>query len=200
MKILTLLLTILVCNFSYATKMQISSTPENSEVFFQLTPSSKKVKLGKTPLSIVENDIEKLLGENKTYILKIEKRGFEPYQILMLKSKGVETKLEVSLAVNQEIKTAIKHDNLASSLFDVQRLIRSNNYSDAHKKLDSLEQKYRNFSIIPELKGLAYYMQKDINNALSMFRLAFSRNSENKDAYKMKVYLEKKLGIDTEVN
>lgn len=188
-------------SFAYsATNFEVKSTPSDSFVYFQEKPSSKPIKLGKTPLKLSSGDIEKLVGENKTYILNVRKKGFDPYQILMVRTKGVDTSLEVTLDINKEIKTAQKHDNLASALFDVQRLIRSNNFSDALKQLDNLEKEYEGFSIISEMKGLTYYMKKDINNALAMFRLAFSKNPENRDAYKMKVYLEKKLGIDTEVN
>src|SRR5690606_24299241 len=101
--------------------------------------------------------------------------------------------------ISQEILTVKKHDILMADLFNIQKLIRSNNYSEALAKLEILEKDFPNFSIIPELKGIAYYMSKDIEKALSQFRTAFSKNAENRDAFKMKVYLEKKLGIDTEL-
>ena len=47
---------------------------------------------------------------------------------------------------------------------------------------------------------ILFDMKKDLNAALSMYREAFSKNHKNQDAYKMKVYLEKKLGLEAEIN
>jgi tetratricopeptide (TPR) repeat protein len=179
---------------------KVQSTPEGTDVYFQQSTTSSLVKLGKTPLTLTDLELSKILGESKTFVVSLKRDGYQPYRIMMVRTKEVEMNLEIKLAITEEIKTAKKHDNLMSELFDVQRLIRSNNFQGALTRLDTLEKEYKNFSIIPEMKGLAYYMNKDINKALSMFRIAFSKNPENRDAYKMKVYLEKKLGIDTEIN
>ena len=179
---------------------KIQSTPDGTDVYFQKSTTSSLVKLGKTPLTLTDLELAKVLGESKTFVVSLTRDGFQPYRIMMVRTKEVEMNLDVKMEITEEIKTAKKHDNLMSELFEVQRLIRSDNFQGALTRLETLEKEYKNFSIIPEMKGLAYYMSKDINKALSMFRIAFSKNPENRDAYKMKIYLEKKLGIDTEIN
>jgi len=201
MKTYVLILFLILSFCSMASEgFKISSSPTGTDVYFQKTTSTPKVKIGKTPLVMTDLELSRLLDKNKTFVISLDRDGYQPYRIMLVRTKEVDMVMEVKLTINEEIKTAKKHDNLMSSLFDVQRLIRSNNFADALSKLDKLEKEYKNFSIIPEMKGLTYYMQKDVNKALSMFRIAFSKNPENRDAYKMKVYLEKKLGIDTEIN
>lgn len=181
----------------FAADFQVETTPVKAEVFLE-GAGAGKVKLGETPLKMPIKEVFRHVGSDKTFRIKIKKKGFDDYNIMLVKSENADFKLEVLLEVNKEIKTIREHDVLMGELFKVQRLIRSNNFSDALGRLDDLEKKHSDFSIITELKGIAYYMQKDVTKALSMFRSAFSKNSNNRDAYKMKVYLEKRLGLDAE--
>jgi tetratricopeptide (TPR) repeat protein len=192
---------VLISSTCYASNYEIVTTPENADVFIYHNKShGSPIKLGKTPLKLKGEDIHQHIGEDKTYLLKITKKGHDDYKVMMVKTKDVDVKMQVLLDINKEITTINKHDILMSRLFKVQRLIRASNFDDALQKLSDLEKDFEDFSIISELKGITYYMKKDINKALSMFRLAFSKNPKNKDAYKMKVYLEKKLGVDAEIN
>jgi tetratricopeptide (TPR) repeat protein len=107
--------------------------------------------------------------------------------------------LTANLELSKTISNIREHDLLMNNLFDVQKLIRGKNFRDALTKLDELEAKHPLLSVIPELKATAYYMNKEVENALSYYRKAFALNPENSDAYRMKLYLEKKLNVDTEV-
>ena len=185
--------------YAYAQEFEILSTPSDVEVFIKKTPKDTPQKLGKTPLKLKANEVFSKIGEQKTFLIKLVKDGFKSYEVVLVKSENVDMKLDFLLEINPKYKIINKHDLLISDLFKVQRLIRSNNLSEAITKLEGLEKENKDFSVITELKGIAYYMQKDLNKALSMFRLAFSKNPDNQDAYKMKVYIEKKLGLDTEI-
>lgn len=182
----------------YANEFEFISSPADADVFVSKGLNESPVKIGKTPLKVTGEEIFRHINDQKTFEINIVKEGFDTYRMMMIKSEKANFKMDVKLSINNEIKTIKKHDLLISELFEVQRLIRANNYSDALTRLDQLEKDNKDFSIISELKGITYYMKKDINNALSMFRLAFGKNPKNYDAYKMKVYLEKKLGIDAE--
>ena len=185
--------------YVYAQEFEILSTPSDVEVFIKKTPKDTPQKLGKTPLKLKANEVFSKIGEQKTFLIKLVKDGFKSYEVVLVKSENVDMKLDFLLEINPKYKIINKHDLLISDLFKVQRLIRSNNLSEAITKLEGLEKENKDFSVITELKGIAYYMQKDLNKALSMFRLAFSKNPDNQDAYKMKVYIEKKLGLDSEI-
>lgn len=185
--------------FAYTQEFEILSTPSDVEVFIKKTPKDIPQKLGKTPLKLKAKEVFNKIGDQKTFLIKLAKDGFKSYEVVLVKSENIDMKLDFLLEINPKYKIINKHDLLISDLFKVQRLIRSNNLSEAITKLESLEKENKDFSVITELKGIAYYMQKDLNKALSMFRSAFSKNPDNQDAYKMKVYIEKKLGLDSEI-
>lgn len=194
----TFLLVFLAMGAAYGEDIEIKTTPEDAEVFISAGPGKKEIKLGNTPLKMPSEDVFGQTGQSKSIFVTVKKEGFDTYRVMMIKTPGVDYKMEILLNISKEITTIKKHDLLMAELFKAQRMIRANNFGDALNKLTDLEKDYKEFSIITEMKGITYYMQKDLNNALSMFRLAFSKNSQNRDAYKMKVYLEKKLGLDAE--
>jgi tetratricopeptide (TPR) repeat protein len=200
MKKVSLFIILFSIQMLYAEDFILNTTPPDAEIFVSSYKSKKPIKLGKSPLKMSSDEVFKLTEGTKTFTLEVKKEGFDPYRVVVAKTPNVEYKMEILLQVTSEIKTVKEHDVLISELFKAQRLIRANNLEDALALLNNLEQKHKDFSVISELKGIAYYMRKDFENALSMFRMAFSKNSKNTDAYKMKVYLEKRLGLDAEIN
>lgn len=190
---------IIFSNTCFGASFSINSQPSEVEIFIAADANQKPVLLGKTPF---KQDLEQLIQtyvKKNQFILTLKKKGYEDYNVLFTKTNSVDIKLNVNLQVENRISQIQDHDKLMMELFNVQKLIRGRNISDAIKKLDQLEKKFGDFSIVAELKATAYYMNKDIENALSYYRRAFALNSENVDAYKMKVYLEKKLGVDSDL-
>ena len=84
---------------------------------------------------------------------------------------------------------------MIGSLFTIQRLIRSFSYDDALIQLGKLEESFSDYSTIYEMKGMVYYFKKMPEEALANYRLAFGKNTENADAYRMKIFLEKQLNV-----
>ena len=195
--VLTILMTLLSLQV-FAAKIDIKSNPEEAEIYIYFDDNMAPQKLGKTPYSYNLEELIKTYVKKNNFIIEIRKEGFDPYKVLFTKTSGLDVELSVNLDVSKEIKMIKKHDMLMTELFDVQKMIRSKNFQDALTKLTGLEKDYPHFSIIAELKATNYYMMKDVEKALSYYRKAFALNSENVDSYKMKLYLEKKLGIDTE--
>lgn len=197
--ILATLLTIFAVN-AFAEKIEIKSNPEEADIFVLSDEGGEPQKIGKTPF---KQDLKELIAtyvKKNNFVIELRKDGYEHYRILFTKTSNIDVELSVNMEVSREIQTIKKHDLLMVELFDVQKLIRGKNFPDAMLKLNELEKKYPHFSIIAELKATTYYMQKDVEKALSYYRKSFALNSDNVDAYKMKVYLEKKLGIDVEKN
>jgi tetratricopeptide (TPR) repeat protein len=191
---------LILTNICFAAKIDIKSNPVEAEILIYFSENSPPQKIGKTPFTYNLEELINTYVKKNSFIIELRKDGFEPYKILFSKTSNLDVELSVNLEVNKDISTIKKHDQLIVEIFDVQKLIRGKNFTDALGKLNNLEKDYPHFSIISELKGTTYYMMKDIEKALSQYRKAFALNSDNVDAYKMKVYLEKRLGIDTEKN
>lgn len=182
---------------SWGAKLLIKSQPEAADIF--ITANGKPVRLGATPYQADLNEIIANYIKSDSFLIELKKPGHIPYRLLLAKTNDVDIELTANLELDKAVSNLKEHDALMNKLFNVQKLIRGRSFKDAIEELSALEKNYPDFSIIPELKATAYYMNKDVENALSYYRRAFALNPENRDAYSMKVYLEKKLGLDSEV-
>ena len=180
-----------------ANKLIIKSQPEAAEVF--IVNSGKPIRIGATPFEANLNEVMNNYVKAPSFVVEISKKGHKPYRLLIAKTAEADLELTANLELDDTATNLKEHDLLMNQLFDVQKLIRGRSFQAALEQLNELEKKHPNFSIIPELKGTAYYMNKEVENALSFYRKAFAINPDNIDAYRMKVYLEKKLGVDSEI-
>lgn len=187
----------LIPSVGWSAKLVIKSQPEGAEIF--ITTNGKPIRLGATPYEANLTEVMKTYVKVSSFMLEIKKAGHAPYRVLLAKTEDVDMELTANLELDKAISNIKEHDALMNQLFDVQKLVRGKNFGDALKQLTELEKKHPALSIIPEMKATTYYMSKEVENALSYYRKAFALNPENHDAYRMKIYLEKKLGVDSEV-
>lgn len=190
---------ILSSTLLFGQQIEINSTVTGADIFVASDANAAPVKIGVTPFKMELNELINTYVQKNTFHIILKKDGFIDYSVLFTKTNDVDVTLTVNMKVDDKIKKIKDYDVMMSKLFDVQKLIRSGNIPDALNQLDNLERDHRGFSIISELKATAYYMQKDVEKALSYYRKAFAENENNKDAYKMKVYLEKKLGVYSDI-
>lgn len=188
-------ITALFLNYAFAEIVKITSNPPDVQIYVKNTSTQKLIKLGKTPFQISESELISNYAKGEIYILELKKVGFDPYRILMSKLG----KSNVDLFINMEVKKSIRDikliDAYSQELFEIQRLIRVKNYDTAIKKLFILEGKFPHYSVIYEMAGSAFYLNKKFSQSLAYYRKAFSKNTDNIDAYRMKEYLEAKLGL-----
>ena len=192
-----LAITIFITSISalLASEFNVTSHPAGAEVFVKSPSQNKLTSLGKTPLKIPIADIINKYGTGPSFVAEIVKEGFDPYNILITHMGSTDINLKINLQIARNIKITKKFDFIMSSMFEAQRLMRNKDYKGAVGILDPLARKYPYFSTIFELKGIAWYLQKDFNKSLSNYRKAFSVNHENNDAYSVMLYLEKALGV-----
>ena len=181
----------------YASKLTLKSRPEGAEIYIQA--NGKPVKIGVTPFEADLSEIIKTYVQAPSFMFELKKEGHIPYRVLLAKTSQMDIELSANLELDPKIENIKAHDALMNKLFAIQKLVRGRSFLEAIDQLSALEKKHSNLSIIPEMKATAYYMNKDVENALSYYRRAFAVNPENQDAYRMKLYLEKKLGVDSEV-
>ena len=180
---------------SKANYLALKSNPIGADVFVINTTTNKRVKIGRTPFEIQMQEVVTNFSESQVFMVEIVKNGYEDYRVMI----GQVGSNEVDLTVNlNPLKTVLEQkmtDELMAQLFDIQRQIRTKDYGNAINRLIDLDKKFPNYSIISELIGSAYYLDQKFKEALSFYRKAFSINPENKDAFIMKNYLEKKFNL-----
>lgn len=179
---------------AFAGELVINSSPKDCEVFLVDSKTGKKSAVGKTPF---ESTVEQVAGGKSDGALQIEvsKPGFIPYNIALPTSVGADIKLFANLEVEKDVKMNQDFDLLVGDLFDVLRMVRVKDYKNSFAKLEKLEKKFPHFSIIYEMKGMISYLRKNYKEALGFYRKSFGLNPKNREAYRMKVYLEKKFKL-----
>lgn len=180
-----------------AAKLTVDSNPADSTVAVVDKNGNKNI-VGKTPYNVELDELAANYGSNNPLQLEISKGGFETYSVVIPNVKKVDIGINASLEVEKDIKFTQDFDFLMGDLFDVLRMIRGNDYETAMGKLEQLESKFPHFSIIYEMKGSIAYLQKDFKKSLNYYRKSFSINPKNREAYRMKMYLEKKFGVATQ--
>lgn len=181
--------------YIHAGVLEIKSIPSKGEVFVRNPSTNQVSRLGTTPIKLDFDNISKNYTQSENFVVTIKRENYEDYRVLLTKPKSADVTLLANMRLINKSEDMKQYDILIGKLFDVQRLIRAKNYDDAITKLTSIEQNHHNISAVYEMKAMAYYMKKNINESLSYYRKAFAVNPENKDAYTMKVYLEKELGL-----
>ncbi|MGI4993834.1 tetratricopeptide repeat protein [Halobacteriovorax sp. GFR7] len=188
------LLLLLLSTSVFAAKFNVKSDPSDCDVYV-IDKNGKRVSLGKTPY---ETDVETMqtnYGANGPVQIEVYKPGFEPYSLSVPMLAKSDIDISANLKVEKDIELAQDFDFLVGDLFDVLRLMRGKNFDLAFAKLEKLELKFPHFSIIHEMKGSISYLKKDFKNSLAFYRKAFGINPKNREAYKMKIYLEKKFNV-----
>lgn len=184
------------CLTAIAHEMKIESSPEGAELYIKNKPDDIPIKIGATPYKGNIEELRQKFNINQTFLLELRKEGHDPYHILLAPIAKSKVELSFKLKISRDIELTKKFDHIANQLFEAQRLTRDKNFENALKILDDIEKQEKYLSVIHEMRGGIYYLKKDFNTALSYYRKAFSINSENKDAYSMKLYLEKSLGLN----
>lgn len=177
---------------------KVNSNPDGADIFIKKRSDDVPAKLGVTPFNSTLEEVRSKFNVDGTFFVEVSKEGHETTTIMLAPISAADIELNLKLAVSKDLTLIKKFDKIVSQLFEAQRLTRDKNYDAALKMLDEVEKEEKYLSIIYEMRGGVYYLRKDFSTALSFYRKAFSINAENKDAYSMKLYLEKSLGIKKE--
>lgn len=198
MKKIIYLVLFMACFQTIASELIINSNPSDCDVFV-IGENGKKNAIGKTPYKGSLESLKLSYGLTGTMQILVFKPGFETFNISVPLISSSEVKLNANLEIERDIQITQDVDLLVTDLFDVLRMMRVKDFASAFSKLDKLETKFPHYSIIYEMKGSISYMQKEFKKALNYYRKAFGINPKNREAYKMKVYLEKKFQVAGDV-
>ncbi len=180
----------------YAGKVTINSSPQECEISAINPENGMRTVLGKTPYDTDVDQLKANVGDNGIIQLDIHKPGFQKYHMSLPIVSSSDIKIFANLEVDNDIRLTQDIDLLMGDLFDVLRMVRVQDFNNGMKKLELLEQKFPHYSIIFEMKGMISYLRKNFKEALNFYRKSFGLNPKNREAYRMKVYLEKKFNVN----
>lgn len=178
-------------------KVLIQTTPPGATVYFKEAGGTVERSLGETPLELKGDKLKDMVKNpvNPSF-LKLKKYGYSDEKIVISNFSNSDTTYSFELTENVKSDVITKIDETSSELFEIQRKLRNGDIQGPIKQLESLLKKYKQSSFINELMGSAYYLSKDFKKSLFFYNEAYKYNTENVDAYKMKKYLEEKLGVE----
>jgi len=177
-----------------AAELILESEPSEAEVMVKKLSGGQLKRIGKSPLTIDIGKIVSTFTQEDTFVLEVNKRGYEPKRYILSRLIGADIKINVVLDLDNDLELMRQFDATAAVLFESLRKIRKKSYDSAIELLSEEAKKFPHLSIIPEMQGSAAYLKKDLNKASDYYTKAISTNPKNTDAYKMKLMLDKALG------
>jgi len=181
---------------SLAKDLVVNSTPDKADVRITSLNGTDVKKAGETPFKIPLSEASATYANGAdVFIVEVFKDGYETYRLVIPEFLKADLTLDVILTQRADLETLKKVDKSMADLFEAQRMIRSKNYLGALKKIDEVDKLMPKLSVTKELQAATYYLQNDYKKAFDYYQQAFAANTENLDAYKMILYLEKAMGI-----
>lgn len=165
--------------------LRVESQPEKADVLISVNGQPPR-KLGQTPYTATDGMLDNGRG---AYQLTIVKEGFHPQNVVVPggtfdRTTTVQVKLQEIASARQELATE-QMQKVASSVADVQTLLRSRRYDEAETRLSALVGEYPGVATLHELLGTTLYLKRDLTRALTSFRRASELNPMNPDTKRM---------------
>ncbi len=167
--------------------MRIETFPEGAEVML-LRPGQTPVVLGSSPVTINQTaNPEVFTGAAG---VRISKAGFLPESVLVPQTRFSTTSVyslklqQVELPESCSRQGAAASD-LARGVATVQGLIANKDYIQAESALRSLVNKFPDVSVLHDLLGNLYYIQKDVARALAAYRASNNLEPNNSQTTRM---------------
>jgi tetratricopeptide (TPR) repeat protein len=171
-------ITLLMLSACASRMVQVQSVPDQAEV--SVLSDKGRTVIGKTPLTINAEDQPQLFSTGGMIELRIN--GFFPEVLVLPGSElGKSTNLSVKLS---ELKAADSCSHatasaLARGVAMAQQQILSKRYLEAETTLKNLVVSYPNLSVIHDLLGNLYYLQRDTGRSLQAYQRSYELEPGN---------------------
>ncbi|MCC7405671.1 MAG: hypothetical protein IT288_14830 [Bdellovibrionales bacterium] len=178
--------------------LRVSSVPEGATVTV-VAAGREPVKLGKTPLEINSKDQPQLFSDSAQ--VQVTQEGFMPQTALIprLGFSGVGGRLRFNLQASELPKSCQSQlgtlDDLARGVAEVSGMLQRKRFNEALMSLQMLTSKYDQVSVLYDLQGNAYYLQKDLAKALESYRRSASIAPNNPQTQRMIERLKQLQGL-----
>jgi len=164
---------------------KVTSEPAGADVFVS-QPGRAARKLGLTPLTASASEVG---DHDQTLIVSVEKTGYGRESLVLPAGTFSRTgELQVSLkpvvngsCANQEESMT----KLAHGIAESQSLIHQKGYDAAEQLLNSLAVAYPNLSVIYDLLGNVYYLQRKLDKALAAYKRSNALAADNPETTRM---------------
>jgi hypothetical protein len=185
LKFLLLLIGLAGCSTS---TLNVKTTPESAEVFV-VTRDGATLKMGKTPLEVSTQNYGALFSEATT--VKVQKDGYTPQSVLVppLNFGGGRGNLQFNLEESTLPKVCTAQvdlmNELAQGVAEVTNQIQSKRYFEAQAQLQNMFIKFDTVSVLYDLQGNVFYLQRDLDRALASYKKSNLLSPNNSQTLRM---------------
>lgn len=179
------LLLLFATSCSHMSVLNIKSNPKDANVYARSLGSTGEVLIGKTPLEINSEDIQKKLNTKGLLVITIKKDQHYVEEFYLSDYSNRDIAISYNLRQLPQIDQAAKVDTIVAELFACQKLVRVHRFSDCLKILANLKKSYPEVSTIHEFEGSIFYLKEEKNKALQSFTTALRYNPKNNEARRM---------------
>lgn len=171
-------------------QLNLISSPSGVDVYAKALGRENSRMLGQTPLSLPLASIEKeFKGSGPVYLI-FEKEGYRREKVMVTELSNIQLNLSVQMVEVHKIQDEREFNTVIASILECQQLIKDKRYDEALRRLGEIERVAPHLSVVYEMQGAIFYLQKKFGEALHAYRLAVKYNPHSGEANKMRRYLE----------
>jgi len=177
--------------------LRIQSSPEGAEVTIIYSDRSPQ-KVGKTPLEITAKSNPEIFAGN--FQVQVAKEGFQPQTALIPKmaTTGGAGRINFSLEDTTLPKVCQMQEDafseMARGVVEVSTFVQRKKYAEASGLVQSLITKYGGVSVLYDLRGNIYYLQKDLARALDSYKKSNNLFPNNPQTLRMISHIQQLQG------
>lgn len=156
-----------------SSSLRVDTFPPGADVYIK-SDNKPPRKVGQSPVEINATD---LAMTSDSFVVSLEKPGFKTENIYFA-SKALPYKGEISTNLKEEFAGAgtlniqTSMEEIARGVAQVQNFLRGKDYDQALNTLSQLISKYPSIATLYGLEGNIYYLQKNIDRALTSYQKA----------------------------
>lgn len=178
-----ILLTFLLFLFSCSTQsfIKVRTSPDNAQISVRTNDGNVKV-LGKG--SVEMNTQQFFSLGSRMAKLEVSKENYKTQSVFIIQGKSSES-YEVFITLDKELEDAkssemrSRLEKLSKTLTRATSAIHSKKYSEAEIMLNNLVSDFPSVSVVYDLLGNVYYLQKNMKEALRFYQRSYQINPEN---------------------
>lgn len=168
--------------------LRVQTAPEGADVTILVSGRSPQ-KMGKTPLELTSKSNPEIFTQS--FQVQVSKDGYQPQTALI--PKAATTGSTGRINFNLEDTTLPKvcqgqedsFNEMARGVAEVSTNVQRKKYQEASVLVQSLIAKYNGVSVLYDLQGNIYYLQKDLTRSLEAYKKSNSLYPNNPQTIRM---------------
>jgi tetratricopeptide (TPR) repeat protein len=182
----------LICVGCASGTVFVDTLPPGGEVYLKSKSNDQYEMVGTAPFQITAAEFREKYAVEGPFGIEGRLSGYMN-QSVIVSELPTNSDLNVFLTLKSESEAmqSMKLNSTMDQIFESQRLVKVGRYDDALVQLNLLQQQNPNLSVIFEMQGGVFYIQKNYPKALDAYEKAARLNPNNLEVASMKKYLEK---------